>query len=489
MRRRLWIDQVHVPVTLSRFGLSILLKGLASGDNATIKDLSVTLKQGEVALSPASLSVRKNLLVPTLAVRSLGRFAANLQNGIVIAATFSSDDRLEQGLASIEAEVYWTDGFMERMRLATVSLQRVTPLSFNPPIGPDTVGIALATYNPNPSLFRSQINSIKLQSHTNWVCVVSDDCSAPGFLIEIQETLEKDPRFALSIAPTNVGFYRNFERAIALLPERCRWIACADQDDEWAPAKLELLMRQAKRTGSPLIFSDVALYSDAGQRLANTFWVHRRLEVQSPTAIALANSVTGMATLFRSCLLPTVMPFPALPGHAYHDRWIALAALAQRELQYLSQPLVRYVQHIGNDTGVLKRPAGATVLMFRFLKCFVGLGISVLRPSLWSTIPARLELIAHWTSGELLSLSLQIEALQRRLPRNRWRHEVWQQFQNLAVHPASIIFHVPLRTLADPYRRHMAAGFALSTLAELLISLGIRAKLFLRTLRHSTTVS
>ena len=489
MQRRIWIDEVHMPVTLSRFGVSIFLKGLASSDSETIKDVSVVLKQGKVALNPASVSIRKRLLVPTLAVRVLGRFAANLQNGIAIAATFSSDDRLEQGLASIEGEVCWTDGFMERVRLATVFVQRVTPLSFNSAIGPDTIGIALATYNPDASLFRAQINSIKAQSHTDWVCVISDGCSAPSFLTEIQAALGHDPRFALSVAPNNAGFYRNFERAVALLPEGCRWIAYADQDDEWAPDKLELLMCQAKRTGSPLVFSDVAVYSNTGQRLANTFWVHRRLEVQSPTAIALANTVTGMATLFRSCLLPTAMPFPALPGRAYHDRWIALAALAQVELQYIPKPLARYVQHTGNDTGVLKRPAGATGLMLQFVKCFVGLGISVLRPSLWGSIPARLELIAHWTNDELLSLSLQIEALQQRLPRDRWRDGVWQQFQNLPVHPASIIFHVPPRTFADPYRRHMAVGFALSAFAQFLISLGIRAKLFFRTPHHLTTES
>jgi hypothetical protein len=205
----------------------------------------------------------------------------------------------------------------------------------------------------------------------------------------------------------------------------------------------------------------------------------RRLEFQSPAAIAIANTVTGMAMLFRSSILATAMPFPALPGQSYHDRWITLVGLAKGKLQYVNQNLARYIQHEANHTGVLKKPISATALLFQFGKCCIGLSIAALRPSWRSTIPDRLRLIDHWTNVELLSLSLQIEALQQRLPPEQWRDDTLYQFKSLSSHPASVIFRIPFRSLRDAYRRSVVMGFALASLLKFLISIVLkRARVF-----------
>ena len=477
MQRRIWLDQHHIQVAWSRFGFSLLLTGLASSDRSTINGISLVVKQGAVQLRPEFASFRNGLLKPRLATEALGRFAANLDKGIAISATFLPDQRLLPGLASLEATVSWTDGLQERSRLASISLQPIKPLEFALPIGPDTIGIALATYNPDVSLFRTQIESIKSQSYSNWVCAIPDDGSAPALLAEMRAILGTDPRLALSAAPTNAGVYRNFERAISLLPESCGWIACAGQDDEWLPGKLEVLLREAKRTQSPLIFSDMAVYSNSGQKLSNTFWIYCRPETENPTAIAVANTVTGMAMLFRASVLSIAMPFPALPGMAYHDRWLTLAALAQGQLEYVHKALARYSQHGGSHTGVFKRSPGVVALTLQFAKCFFVLVFAALRPSLRRTLPSQLEWCAHWTSVELLSLSLQIEALPQRLPREQWRRDVWEQFQTLLAHPRSAIFRLSFKSLSDPYRRHMLTGYGLGRLFHSVISLALRVRL------------
>ena len=76
------------------------------------------------------------------------------------------------------------------LRLATIMVQVINPIVFEAPTSVDTVGIALATYNPNPALFARQIDSIRRQSHRDWICVVSDDCSSPTFLGEMQAVLK-----------------------------------------------------------------------------------------------------------------------------------------------------------------------------------------------------------------------------------------------------------------------------------------------------------
>src|SRR3954470_9496250 len=189
MRRRIWLDQSHIPVTLSRFGFSLLLMGVAESDRAKISAVSLILRQGPLRVGPRFVSYRLGLLLPTLATRALGRFAANLDKGLAISATFSPYEGLTQGLATLEATVFWADGFQEDLRLATLSLHPVLPHNFATPSGPDRVGIALATYNPDISLFRSQIETIRKQTHKDWVCAISDDCSSPLLLDEMRAIL------------------------------------------------------------------------------------------------------------------------------------------------------------------------------------------------------------------------------------------------------------------------------------------------------------
>ena len=80
------------------------------------------------------------------------------------------------------------------------------------------VAVCMATFEPPPELFRRQIASLRAQTRTDWVCVISDDCSAPAAFAAIEAEVAGDPRFLVSRSPRRLGFYRNFERALALAP-------------------------------------------------------------------------------------------------------------------------------------------------------------------------------------------------------------------------------------------------------------------------------
>src|SRR5262245_33739739 len=127
MRRRIWVDQIHSTVTLSRFGFSVLLTGLANERWETLKEVSLVLKQGNLELKPKFISLRTKLLSPKLASRALGRFADNLDKGFVISATFDYHEGLQSGLAQVQAIVLWTDNVEQLLRIATLSLQLVFP--------------------------------------------------------------------------------------------------------------------------------------------------------------------------------------------------------------------------------------------------------------------------------------------------------------------------------------------------------------------------
>jgi glycosyltransferase involved in cell wall biosynthesis len=205
------------------------------------------------------------------------------------------------------------------------------------------IAIAMAAYEPPIELFRAQIESIRTQSLGDWVCVISDDASSEQSFGELREVIGDDDRFVVSRSPERLGFYRNFERALLLVPPDAELVALCDQDDVWHPEKLETL---SEALGSAeLVYSDARIVDPAGALVSPTFWVGRRNNWTNLASLLFANTVTGAASLFRRELLDDALPLPSAPGPVYHDHWIALVALARGEIRYLDRPLYDYVQH------------------------------------------------------------------------------------------------------------------------------------------------
>jgi glycosyltransferase involved in cell wall biosynthesis len=229
----------------------------------------------------------------------------------------------------------------------------------DPEAGP-LVAVAMATYEPPLPLFRAQIASIRSQTHPNWVCVISDDCSSPGRFAELQEVVAGDERFVVSRSERNLGFYRNFERALALVPEAAEYVVMADQDDVWHPDKLASLV--AELGSAQLVYSDARIVDDDGEVIAETFWGRRRNNHADLLSVLAANSVTGAASLMRRDLLDTALPFPPAQFAHFHDHWIALCALALGDIGFVDRPLYDYVQHGKAELG---HAAATKVVSFR----------------------------------------------------------------------------------------------------------------------------
>ena len=205
------------------------------------------------------------------------------------------------------------------------------------------VAICMASYEPPMDLFRRQLESIRSQTHRNWVCIISDDCSSPASFAAIQEEVADDPRFIVSRSPRRLGFYLNFERALSLSAHNADYIALADQDDRWYPEKLETLVQAIG--SAQLVYSDARVIGHDDAVLSQTYWSKRHNNHSDILSVLVANSVTGAASLFRRELLDYVLPFPPSQFAHFHDHWIALTALAVGEIAFLDRPLYDYVQH------------------------------------------------------------------------------------------------------------------------------------------------
>ena len=221
-----------------------------------------------------------------------------------------------------------------------------------PLAGSPEVAICMTTYEPPPELLERQIESIRAQTHADWICVISDDCSSPGRYVELERLVAGDPRFVLSRAPRRLGFYRNFERALSLAPAGARYVAMADQDDVWHPDKVAALVTEIG--DARLVYSDARVIRPDGALIAATYWTQRRNNHEHMGALLITNCVTGAASLFPRALLDDALPFPPAQFAHFHDHWIALCARATGAIRYVDRPLYDYVQHGGAFVGHTK---------------------------------------------------------------------------------------------------------------------------------------
>ena len=214
------------------------------------------------------------------------------------------------------------------------------------------IAICMATYEPPAEWLKRQLDSIRAQSWTNWICLISDDGSSPEAFAGLEREVGGDGRFVVSRSSQRHGFYGNFERALRMIPPEAELIGFADQDDRWDPDKLEALVGVlAANPGAALAYSDMRVVAEDGEVLADTFWYLHQNAFDDIASLAVNNTVTGAASLFRRELLDIGLPFP--PRHSdqhYHDHWLALCALAIGDIAYLDRPTYDYTRHVDSVT-------------------------------------------------------------------------------------------------------------------------------------------
>jgi glycosyltransferase involved in cell wall biosynthesis len=219
------------------------------------------------------------------------------------------------------------------------------------PLDQAMIAICMATHEPHPALLERQVASIKEQSHQRFICIVSDDGSSDAAWAHIRAATAEDERFVCLRHDARVGFYRNFERCLELVPPEASFVALADQDDVWHPDKLATLTAALATDQSYLAYSDMNIVTASADPISPSYWGGRSNNFTDLGALLLMNTVTGASTLFRRELLDDALPFPPEIGRPFHDHWLACVALARGNIAYVDRPLYDYVQHSQNTVG------------------------------------------------------------------------------------------------------------------------------------------
>jgi glycosyltransferase involved in cell wall biosynthesis len=203
------------------------------------------------------------------------------------------------------------------------------------------ISVALCTYN-GAKYIDEQLQSIIDQDHPPQEIIVVDDQSTDNTIDILNKWRDNFPHlFKIFINEKNVGFDKNFEKAISFCSGEL--ISIADQDDIWMKDKLALLaacFTNPKVTlahGASLTLKNGKLHYFSGQLRR-----YKLFEGSDSRKLFLLNQLSGHNIVFRKTLLLTAMP---IPDNMYYDWWLAVNATAQGEVCAVKKYLVHHRKH------------------------------------------------------------------------------------------------------------------------------------------------
>lgn len=212
------------------------------------------------------------------------------------------------------------------------------------------VGVAMAAYN-GARYIRPQLESILAQERMPDQVVIVDDASTdttPDILADI--AAGQSGRVRVMTNRENRGAPYTFAKAIAHC--ETRYVALADQDDEWLPDKLAVMASAAARhPDAGMWFHDLAIMNPQGAPRAESFWAVAPAEAPLPVTgraareriAGYSNPVPGCTMLIDTARHTALLPFAsALAGH---DWWISAVCFFLGAPHAVDRPLGRYRLH------------------------------------------------------------------------------------------------------------------------------------------------
>lgn len=210
------------------------------------------------------------------------------------------------------------------------------------------VSIALCTYNGERFL-REQLDSIINQTYSEIELIAVDDCSTDNTVAILEEYAQKFAFVKAFKNEVNLGYIRNFEKAMRLCSGNL--IALSDQDDIWDLNKIEKLTSAIGN--NLLIYHDSEFIDQDGYRLNRKMSdIMNLYRGDEPEVFIFFNCISGHSILMKRELIDEVLPFP---NAYFHDWWIAYVATNLGNIDFLNETLVKYRQHEKADTNILKR--------------------------------------------------------------------------------------------------------------------------------------
>ncbi len=225
------------------------------------------------------------------------------------------------------------------------------------------ISVAVTTYNGSEFL-REQLDSIYNQSYSNIEVIVTDDRSNDS-TIKILDEYHQKYGLMYIVNKTNLGFSKNFEKAISLCSGD--FIALADQDDIWKEDKLEKLITHIGNYS--LIYSDAVLTNEKNE-VIHTSFKNKCNDIAGDNCcfcdFIFKKNIYGCTMMFTKQLAQQALPIPS--ECFQHDWWLPVVAHKMNGIKYLDKPLMSYRQHESSNIGA-KVSQGKAARIYNYILC------------------------------------------------------------------------------------------------------------------------
>jgi len=198
------------------------------------------------------------------------------------------------------------------------------------------VSIVLCTYNGERFL-KQQLDSLVGQSYPNLEIIIVDDNSTDGTNDMLKSYADGHPLLKLYFNETNLGYNKNFEKAISL--STGQFISICDQDDVWFKEKIEKLIGAIGNNWA--VFSN-SEYIDHQNNPLNIRLIKNTIYPENYENILMENFFTGHTSLLSRECINYILP---IPENGFYDWWIGFVCLYHNKLVYQDEILTRYRIH------------------------------------------------------------------------------------------------------------------------------------------------
>ena len=240
------------------------------------------------------------------------------------------------------------------------------------------ISVAMTTYN-GAAYVEEQLRSILGQTVPVDEIVVCDDGSSDDTCAIIRRLA--DSRVRLWRNPENLGYIENFYQAISRTTGD--YIFLADQDDRWAPDKVEKTLARMQSGGFAAVCTDFRLIDAEGMPLADksAYQINPFIRrVKTPEArittlrLAFGNIAQGCTYCFTKEVRDVYLRLHN--REVIHDYQIMLIASCVGKAAFLKEELIDYRLHGHNSIGfsqknrriAIKTKASREPFMYRFFR-------------------------------------------------------------------------------------------------------------------------
>ncbi|KRE84314.1 hypothetical protein ASG86_07430 [Arthrobacter sp. Soil764] len=203
----------------------------------------------------------------------------------------------------------------------------------------------MAAYNGAQHI-HEQLDSILAQLTDHDEVIIVDDGSTDG----TREWLTNlhDPRVKAHFNEENLGYVRNFEKALQLSTGEV--VMLSDQDDLWLPGRVEALIRALENAEA--VASNFSYFEGSPRKLEQLRLKEGTGGHRIRNLIRLWIGVIpyyGCAMAFRRTFIQSSLPFPPFL-YETHDQWLAMLANVRGTMAHLERETLSRRLHANNTT-------------------------------------------------------------------------------------------------------------------------------------------